>query len=455
MADSVFLAIDPSRWVAANQWAFAIRDQFPVSPGHTLIIPRRVVAAWWSATTEEQNALMQLVDEVKAQLDARYAPAGYNVGFNAGDAAGQTVFHLHVHVIPRYRGDMPDPRGGVRHVIPHKGNYLTPANATANEPDAPSSITPTSPIATDSSKPLKSSTPIEQLVDDVIERADLTAWLLTIITAGRKTATYKPALLMALLDTAIDSRCDPHSELVVSVDDLAHRIARYYWPQTNISPLTNGILKQATGNSRITDALVQLRTSAGVAPWTDLDEVALTHPKAYARALDTVADTLIRQPIPRLQRPGSLLSRDGYSPRLYDDSGFTSERVSRTSSRHLTLRPGVAHTLAVNALSLRPAVESIWCREVVRYNRLNSQEEQLREFLFGTQRRSSRRSEKPCLRRRARTATGANAHSEVRMSTSTTLSRGGTTPSTCWRTWCSLIPNATPISQHDLWVPSS
>src|SRR5438045_3305319 len=99
-------------------------DRSPVSQGHTLIITRRVVGDWFSATAEEQAAVFALIEEVKASLDAEFHPDGYNVGFNAGSAAGQTVMHLHVHVIPRYRGDMDDPRGGVRHVVPSKGNYL-------------------------------------------------------------------------------------------------------------------------------------------------------------------------------------------------------------------------------------------------------------------------------------------------------------------------------------------
>jgi superfamily II DNA or RNA helicase/diadenosine tetraphosphate (Ap4A) HIT family hydrolase/HKD family nuclease len=125
--DSPFLSIPASAWLAANESAFAVADRFPVSPGHALVVPRRVIATWWEATDEERAGILALIDEVKRRLDAERRPDGYNVGFNAGAAAGQTVGHLHVHVIPRYRGDMPDPRGGVRHVIPGKGNYLLPA----------------------------------------------------------------------------------------------------------------------------------------------------------------------------------------------------------------------------------------------------------------------------------------------------------------------------------------
>jgi diadenosine tetraphosphate (Ap4A) HIT family hydrolase len=121
---SPFLDKPRSEWVASNALAFAIRDAFPVSEGHTLVIPRRLIPTWREATAEERASLMALVDEVIAALDEALSPDGYNVGFNVGAAAGQTVMHLHVHVIPRYRGDVEDPRGGVRHVIPSKGNYL-------------------------------------------------------------------------------------------------------------------------------------------------------------------------------------------------------------------------------------------------------------------------------------------------------------------------------------------
>ena len=121
---SPFLAIPSSRWLCANKVAFAFHDNYPASPGHALVVTRRIVPTWFEATREEQIGILDLIDQLKAILDGLDPrPDGYNVGFNAGESAGQTVMHLHVHVIPRYLGDMPDPRGGVRHVIPWKGNY--------------------------------------------------------------------------------------------------------------------------------------------------------------------------------------------------------------------------------------------------------------------------------------------------------------------------------------------
>lgn len=128
---SPFLNIPPERHIASNDLAFAIRDGFPVSAGHTLVITRRVVATWFDASENEQHALLRLVAEVRRQLEAELHPDGYNVGWNVDMAGGQTVPHLHVHVIPRFHGDVPDPRGGVRHVIPGKGNYLAPGFAPA------------------------------------------------------------------------------------------------------------------------------------------------------------------------------------------------------------------------------------------------------------------------------------------------------------------------------------
>jgi len=136
---SIFLDVDSNDWVESNELAFAIRDRFPVSPGHTLVIPRRNIAEWWEATPTLRLAMFELVDDVKRRLDAEFAPNGYNVGFNSGTAAGQTVDHFHVHVIPRFDGDMQDPRGGVRHVIPERGNYLEPTTPPA--PEASSLIT--------------------------------------------------------------------------------------------------------------------------------------------------------------------------------------------------------------------------------------------------------------------------------------------------------------------------
>jgi diadenosine tetraphosphate (Ap4A) HIT family hydrolase len=92
------------------------------------VIPRRHVASFFDATPLEREAMLALLDMAKQQLQAEFGPAGYNVGINDGAAAGQTICHLHMHLIPRYPGDRPDPRGGVRWVIPDKADYWTELN---------------------------------------------------------------------------------------------------------------------------------------------------------------------------------------------------------------------------------------------------------------------------------------------------------------------------------------
>lgn len=124
MSDSCpFCSLPEERLVDANDLAVVVRDGFPVSKGHSLVIPRRHVGSWFDVTPEEQRALLELLGRARRQLDGEFSPDGYNIGINDGPAAGQTVRHLHIHLIPRYAGDTEDPRGGVRWVFPHKAAY--------------------------------------------------------------------------------------------------------------------------------------------------------------------------------------------------------------------------------------------------------------------------------------------------------------------------------------------
>ena len=102
---------------------FVIYDGFPVTEGHCLVVPHRIYADYFESTTEEISGLNSLVFETRKLLAENYSPDGFNIGINCGRAAGQTVPHLHIHVIPRYQGDMKDPRGGVRGVIPSRQKY--------------------------------------------------------------------------------------------------------------------------------------------------------------------------------------------------------------------------------------------------------------------------------------------------------------------------------------------
>ena len=106
-----------------HELAYSARDTYAVSPGHTLVIPRRHVASFFDLTPEEVQACMDLISEEKKLLDAEFQPDGYNIGVNIGPAAGQSIFHVHIHIIPRYEGDVENPQGGVRHVIPRNAHY--------------------------------------------------------------------------------------------------------------------------------------------------------------------------------------------------------------------------------------------------------------------------------------------------------------------------------------------
>ena len=106
-----------------NPHAYLIRDGFPVTPGHSLIIPKRHISSFFDTTPDERDALLSLLDQAKQLAAEEFKPDGYNIGINDGAAAGQTVPHLHIHLIPRYAGDLDDPRGGVRWVIPDKADY--------------------------------------------------------------------------------------------------------------------------------------------------------------------------------------------------------------------------------------------------------------------------------------------------------------------------------------------
>jgi diadenosine tetraphosphate (Ap4A) HIT family hydrolase len=118
-----FCTLPASRIIARSELAVVVRDAFPVSPGHTLVIPCRHVGSFFELTDDERNSMLVLLDSARADVESEFHPDGYNIGINDGPAAGQTVLHLHLHLIPRYLGDRPDPRGGVRWVLPEKANY--------------------------------------------------------------------------------------------------------------------------------------------------------------------------------------------------------------------------------------------------------------------------------------------------------------------------------------------
>ncbi|MFO0631137.1 MAG: HIT domain-containing protein [Polyangiales bacterium] len=356
---SPFLALPASRHVAANALAFAIEDGFPVSPGHTLVIPRREVRTWFDATPAEQAAIFALVDEVKRRLDDREPrPDGYNVGFNSGEAAGQTVMHLHVHVIPRYRGDMDDPRGGVRHVIPAKGNYLA-SSAPAHAEDA-----------------------------SFLEA------LLTLLDQAQLTSTYKLAVLLALVDLCLEHATEggaaPSS---VTTRQLAEKVLALYWPQTAPFGESAAVLRQNAGSprgARVLRLIEAFRGRAAGDPTAPLARARATAPAAFDALLREVEWTMILMPLPRVQvLPGGEEHRF-----LYDIAWSVQNPLSPHAFRRndfdnlIRFKAGAAERLVGMAAVIRPAVQRRWAQKVARLNEALVPDARLEEFLFGAPRAS-------------------------------------------------------------------
>ncbi len=118
-----FCSLDSNRKWIENEHAIAFPDVYPVTDGHTLVIPRKHVTSIYELRGDERSAVWSLVAEVRQRLLTGLKPDAFNIGVNDGLAAGQTVEHAHVHVIPRWKGDVPDPRGGIRWIIDEKANY--------------------------------------------------------------------------------------------------------------------------------------------------------------------------------------------------------------------------------------------------------------------------------------------------------------------------------------------
>lgn len=121
--DCPFCTPDPEFVFHESELVLGLWDRYPVSPGHALLVPRRHFAGWFDASLDEQQALVSALESAKREIEKTHGPDGYNIGINSGEAAGQTVLHLHVHLIPRYKGDQGDPRGGVRRIIAEKARY--------------------------------------------------------------------------------------------------------------------------------------------------------------------------------------------------------------------------------------------------------------------------------------------------------------------------------------------
>ena len=118
-----FQSIPKERILYKDNHFFIIEDLYPVSPGYLLIISNELKKDYFELSTIEKISLPQAIDKAKVLIEQKYSPDAYNIGMNCGEVAGQTIFHFHCHVIPRYKGDINDPTGGVRGVIPLKMKY--------------------------------------------------------------------------------------------------------------------------------------------------------------------------------------------------------------------------------------------------------------------------------------------------------------------------------------------
>lgn len=124
MSDCVFCHLnEPERQIGENEFVRAFWDANPAASGHAIIFPKRHVVSWFDLTPEEVQALHELSKVVRAQVEEQFRPDAYTIGVNEGELAGRVIHHVHMHIIPRYRGDVPDPKGGVRNVLPRQGRW--------------------------------------------------------------------------------------------------------------------------------------------------------------------------------------------------------------------------------------------------------------------------------------------------------------------------------------------
>lgn len=119
----LFCNLSKDRIKSENNLFMVIRDNFPISKGHTLIISKRHIASFFELNTQEFKELKPILKQAKKDLDNEFSPQSYNIGVNDGKYAGQTINHLHIHLIPRYKNDKKEPKGGIRWIFPDKANY--------------------------------------------------------------------------------------------------------------------------------------------------------------------------------------------------------------------------------------------------------------------------------------------------------------------------------------------
>jgi hypothetical protein len=212
--------------------------------------------------------------------------------------------------------------------------------------------------------------------------------ILAILGSGRRSATYKPALLLALVELTLERAPADGASLVLPLGDVADRVLELYWPAARPYPGVDGVLRQATmPNSRISSAIAGLRAAVGPGQWS-LGQVRLGNPDAVNDAVRRIAKALAMQPVPRLQRPGEASGAAEYPRFLFDDSRYRAEQGALDQDPVIELRPGIAQAMARNAALIRLAAQAAWVEELISINRLKPEEHALREFMFGADRRA-------------------------------------------------------------------
>jgi superfamily II DNA or RNA helicase/HKD family nuclease/diadenosine tetraphosphate (Ap4A) HIT family hydrolase len=306
MSDSScpFCNADPGRIFFESDLVFGLWDAFPVSDGHALLVTRRHVTSWFDATPNERLALTEGVEAVRRAIVQRPPPDGFNIGVNVGAAAGQTVPHLHLHVIPRYAGDVLDPRGGVRHVIPSRGNYLLATHgleAAAGHRlvtggDDPLLPHITSQLATTDRADIVVSFALESGVDRVFEHfRDLLARgaRLRLLT-GDYLGITEPNALMRLLDLDGNVERRVFETGSVQASALGVPVVRSFHPKAYIFAMADGgtafVGSSNLSASALTSAVewnyrvVSSREGGGYAETVTAFEVLFNHPST--RELD-------------------------------------------------------------------------------------------------------------------------------------------------------------------------
>jgi diadenosine tetraphosphate (Ap4A) HIT family hydrolase len=383
---------DANRIFHAGELVLGLWDGYPVSPGHALLVPRRHVASWFDATSAERGELAAALEIARTTILRGHRPDGFNIGINVGAAAGQTMFHLHVHVIPRYAGDVPDPRGGVRHVLPCKQPHVA---ATGSEPiihDASAPWLSTLAERRDLSSHKEDEEPgIEAIPSRAAARSDAAAFgerILLLLDKGRFTTTYKYAVLLALIDLCLEQGSAFGGASSFTTQQLAQKVVELYWPQTAPYPGQKGLHVLAQhhgGQAEIVSAIQKFRERSAVDPSQPLSGARVQAPNQYSRLVKLVEWKLVEMPLPRLQVIGEGQDRFLYNI-AWNDAVRRQDLEDGRFDNRIHLLEGVAEQLVQLSGLLRPLIQRSWAGMVAGMNRDTTDEARLQEFLFGAQR---------------------------------------------------------------------